>query len=175
MKTKRLSAAAIVGAAYAAMTILLAPISYGPLQFRVSEALCILPAFIPCTALGLFIGCAIANLISVFGIFDVVFGSLATLGAALCAARLGKGREHPLSVGRSAAVCLMPAFFNAPVIGALLAWSSAPTAFWGAFPVYAAQIGAEELVVLFAVGLPLMRLLPKYAPFMALAKKINTR
>ena len=90
--TRKLTAAAVTGAAYAALTMLLAPISYGAIQCRVSEVLCILPFFIPCTAWGLFAGCAIANLLSAAGIFDVVFGSLATLLAALCTAWLGRGR-----------------------------------------------------------------------------------
>ena len=58
------AAAALVAAAYAAITMALAPISYGVLQFRVSEALCVLPALLPCTAWGLFAGCAVANLLS---------------------------------------------------------------------------------------------------------------
>lgn len=62
--TKKLAAAAVVGAAYAALTMVLAPISYGAIQMRVSEVLCILPFFVPCTAWGLFLGCAIANVIS---------------------------------------------------------------------------------------------------------------
>ena len=66
--TRKLAAAAVTGAAYAALTMLLAPISYGAIQCRVSEVLCILPFFIPCTAWGLFAGCAIANLLSAAGI-----------------------------------------------------------------------------------------------------------
>ena len=69
---------AVVGALYAALTMLLAPISYGNLQFRISEALCVLPVFFPYTSVGLFLGCALANMISAAGILDVVFGSLAT-------------------------------------------------------------------------------------------------
>ena len=45
--TRKLTAAAVTGAAYAALTMLLAPISYGAIQCRVSEVLCILPFFIP--------------------------------------------------------------------------------------------------------------------------------
>lgn len=173
MNTQKLTAAAVVGAAYAALTIVLAPISYGPLQFRVSEALCVLPAFIPFTAWGLAVGCVISNLVSAYGILDIVFGSLATLGAALCAAWIAKGRAHPLTVGRAAAVCLMPAVWNAPIIGALIAWVSAPEAFWTGFSLYGAQVGLGELGVMFVVGLPLLRFLPRYAPFMALIEKLN--
>lgn len=53
ISTRKLASAAVVGAAYAALTLLLAPISFGLVQFRVSEALCILPAFVPFTAWGL--------------------------------------------------------------------------------------------------------------------------
>ena len=80
-KIKRMAYAAVIGAAYAALTMALAPISYGPIQMRVSEVLCVLPFFFPSATWGLFIGCMIANLISAAGVWDVVFGSLATLGS----------------------------------------------------------------------------------------------
>lgn len=67
---------AVVGALYAALTMLLAPISYGNLQFRISEALCVLPVFFPYTSVGLFLGCALANMISAAGILDVVIGAV---------------------------------------------------------------------------------------------------
>ena len=93
ISTRKLASAAVVGAAYAALTLLLAPISFGLVQFRVSEALCILPAFVPFTAWGLWAGCAIANLAGGYGIPDIVFGSLATLGASLCMAAIAKTHE----------------------------------------------------------------------------------
>jgi len=63
--TKRLAAAAVIAAAYAALTMAFAAISYESLQFRFSEALCVLPFFFPPATWGLFVGCIIANLISV--------------------------------------------------------------------------------------------------------------
>ena len=114
--TRKLTAAAVTGAAYAALTMLLAPISYGAIQYRVSEVLCILPFFIPCTAWGLFAGCAIANLLSAAGIFDVVFGSLATLLAALCTAWLGRGRGAQSWV-RCILGALMPVVVNFLFLG----------------------------------------------------------
>ena len=50
INTRNLITAAIIGALYAVLTMVLAPISYGPVQFRVSEVLCILPFFMPCTS-----------------------------------------------------------------------------------------------------------------------------
>ena len=113
---RSITAAAIVGAAYAALTMLLAPISYGAIQVRVSEALCILPYFLPCTAWGLFAGCAIANVLT-GNIFDIIFGSLATLAAVLTAARLGQGKHTLLS---EFLACSANVVINAVVIGAVI-------------------------------------------------------
>ena len=106
LRAHTLAAAAIVGAAYAVLTMALAPISYGAIQLRVSEVLCILPYFMPCTAWGLFIGCAVANLLT-GNLFDIVFGSLATLAAALLTAAIGR-RKRSLRIrdNRRHSLCL---------------------------------------------------------------------
>lgn len=115
-KTRLLCVSAVVGAAYAVLTVALAPISYGALQFRLSEALCILPYFIPGTAWGLAAGCCIANLMT-GNIFDIIFGSLATLLAAFCTARIGRRGHTALS---ALCACLMPVLFNAVVVGTVI-------------------------------------------------------
>lgn len=75
---------AAIAALYVVLTLVFAPISFGPVQLRIAEALCILPMFTPAAIPGLFIGCLIANLLGGGIILDVVFGSLATLiGAVL--------------------------------------------------------------------------------------------
>ncbi|MDP4133593.1 MAG: QueT transporter family protein [Bacillota bacterium] len=83
MNTKFLVRSAIVGAVYAALTIILAPISYGMVQFRVSELMTLLvfinPAYIP----GLLVGCFAANLMGAGGMIDAVFGTLASAFAFL--------------------------------------------------------------------------------------------
>lgn len=165
--TRKLTAAAVTGAAYAALTMLLAPISYGAIQCRVSEVLCILPFFIPCTAWGLFAGCAIANLLSAAGIFDVVFGSLATLLAALCTAWLGRGRGAQSWV-RCILAALMPVVFNFMLVGAVLTWSLTDAVFPhlnASFWVFGGQVALGEVIVLGVLGLPLMRLLPRNPKF----------
>ena len=100
ISVKDLASAAVVGAAYAALTMLLAPISFGLVQFRASEALCILPAFLPAASWGLWVGCALVNFMSGYGIPDIVFGSFATLMASLCIARIARGRSPLLGWGR---------------------------------------------------------------------------
>lgn len=77
----RLIKIALVAAIYAALTIGLAPISYGPIQFRLSEVLVLLAFIDPLYVPGLVLGCVIANLTSPFGIMDVFIGSFATFAA----------------------------------------------------------------------------------------------
>lgn len=158
-KLLALATAAVVGAAYAVLTVALAPISYGALQFRVSEVLCILPYFMPVTAWGLFAGCAVANILT-GNIFDIVFGSLATLLAGLCTAAIGKRRR---TVGNSVLACLMPVVFNAVIVGAVITAAYEGVNIFQhpeAFALNALSVGFGELVVLFVLGLPLTRLLP---------------
>ena len=159
-RTEKLVAAAVIGALYAVLTMALSPISYGPLQFRVSEVLCILPYFMPFTAWGLFFGCVIANLVSAAGILDVVFGSLATLCACLCMAKLG---EKNSGINRIFA-CLMPVLWNGIIVGAVLTAAVAglnPLREFGAFLIYGGQVALGELGVMFVIGLPLMSYLPR--------------
>lgn len=77
-KTRFIARAAIIAAAYAILTLSLAPIAYGSLQLRLAEALTVLAYFSPAAVCGLTVGCAVANFWSPFGITDVVFGALAT-------------------------------------------------------------------------------------------------
>lgn len=81
---KFMAQGAIIAALYAALTILFAPISYGAVQVRISEAFTILPLFTPAAIPGLFIGCLLANILGGAIVWDIIFGSIATLiGAAL--------------------------------------------------------------------------------------------
>ena len=83
---RSLAVSGLVAAVYAVVTLLFAPLSYGQIQVRVSEALTVLPFLLPQAVPGLFVGCFIANFIGGFGIIDVVLGSFATLIAALITA-----------------------------------------------------------------------------------------
>lgn len=85
--------AALIAALYVALTSLATAVgmSSGVIQFRISEALCILPIFFPEAIPGLFVGCFISNLLVPGAvIWDIIFGSLATLIGAV-GARMLKG------------------------------------------------------------------------------------
>ena len=82
---RALTRAGMIAALYIVLTMIFQPISFGPVQFRISEALTILPALTVDAVPGLFIGCVLANLLGHGVWFDVLFGSLATLIAAIFA------------------------------------------------------------------------------------------
>jgi len=115
--TKALSRGAIIAALYAATTLLLAPISYGEVQIRLSESLTLLPILLPEAVPALTIGCLLANILGGCTIFDIVFGTLATLLAAICTRCL---RNHP----RLASA--MPVLFNGVIVGAVVHYAYAP-------------------------------------------------
>jgi uncharacterized membrane protein len=151
---KHLVLSAFIGSAYAALTIMLAPISYGQIQVRISEALTLLPYFSRFSIPGLFIGCLIANLAGGYGLPDIVFGSLATLTAAILTYYIGKSN---LKYKKFLAP-LPPVLINAVVVGLILKYTlNLPlfvTMFW---------VGLGEAVSCYVFGLLLVSLIEKNA------------
>ena len=151
---RSLAMLAVLAAVYAALTMALGFMSYGPVQFRVAEALCILPFFFPGATWGLVAGCLIANLLSAYGVLDVVFGTLATLLACLATAAFGRGDKR--SWASCILGCLMPVVFNAVIVGALIAYFETDSflagAFWPAFGFNALTVGGGELVVMLVLA-----------------------
>lgn len=146
-RTRFITEAAAIGALYAALTILFAPISYGQIQVRVSEALTILPVFTPAAIPGLFVGCVLANLVWGAGIIDVVFGSLATLLAAAVTYFMPRRWLAPLP----------PVIFNGVVIGFVLYYVYQ-------LPLFVSMlwVAAGEAVACYGLGYILMLQLEKY-------------
>ncbi len=172
--TFRIAVSALIAAAYAALTAALAPISYGPVQFRVSEVLTVLPFFMPSTVWGLFAGCILANLYT-GSVLDIVFGSLATLLAGLGTASFGKRGS---SVRNRLLGCLMPVLFNAVIVGAVLTWGYGfgefpdPLLSWG---FNALTVGLGEAAVLYLIGYPLLCRLPKFGSLRLFFDRVNGR
>ncbi|APU58438.1 QueT transporter family protein [Clostridium botulinum] len=115
-KISKLVFSAVIAAIYTVLTLLLAPISYGQIQIRVSESLTLLPFLSSYSIWGVFLGCIISNLIGGNGIIDVVFGSFATLIAAILTYYIGKSN---LKFKKYLAP-LPPIIINAVVIGFIL-------------------------------------------------------
>ena len=115
--TGSLTRGAIIAALYAAITLLFEPISYGEIQFRLSVALTLLPVLLPEAVPALAIGCLLSNILGGAMIFDIIFGTLATLLAALCTRAL---RKNVLLASA------MPVLFNGVIVGAVVHYCYAP-------------------------------------------------
>jgi uncharacterized membrane protein len=150
---RSITLSAMIAAVYAALTMALPALSYGPVQLRFSEALTVLPFFLPEAVPGLFLGCAISNLLSSFGIADVLFGSLATLLAAVWTSRMKNAWLAPLP----------PVVCNMVIIGALIAWFEAGGFGAGFVPAWiynGLTVGIGELAACYLLGMLLLYILP---------------
>ena len=168
MKTKStvyIVQAAVIAALYAALTILQNTLLPGTasmaVQFRVAEVLTILAVFTPAAIPGLTIGCIIANIssLSVLGPYDMIFGSLASLLAAVLMYLLRNKRLFKLPV----AAALMPALANGIIVGFEIEFFFVEGGFhFGDFLLQGGLVALGELGVLFVLGLPLARLIEKH-------------
>lgn len=154
-----LTLAAMVAALYAVMSYFgnIFGLTFLGIQFRFSEALCVLPFLFPAAVPGLFVGCLITNLLSPYGLLDIVVGSAATLLAALWTSRIRHRALAPLP----------PVLCNGAIIGAMLAWYEVGfgPGFWGIFAMNALTVGLGELVACYGLGLPILIALPKIPYF----------
>jgi len=152
--------ASIIAALYSAVTLVFAPISFGHniFQLRVSEALTVLPALLSSSIPGLFVGCVISNIIGGFGPIDIIFGSLATLIAAVASRSV---RKYPLFVP------LPPVVLNAIIVGGYLKFI-----YFKDLPLAAsiAWVGLGEFLACYVLGLPLLLYLRKRTPGFMLIK-----
>lgn len=131
---------AMIAAIYVALTVSLMPISYGPIQFRVSEALCVLPYFTPAAVPGLFVGCLVSNLAGGLALMDVICGSLATLIGAVGSWYL---RKHKWCV------CIPPIVANTIIVPWVLRYA------YGAedmIPFMMLTVGIGEILAIGVLG-----------------------
>ena len=100
LSVRRLVRCAVIAAVYVVVCLVLAPFSYGAVQVRVAEALCLLPVFGAEYIVGVTLGCFLANLLG-STVVDVVFGTLATLLACLVTYKLRDIRVKGLAIPAS--------------------------------------------------------------------------
>ena len=112
LSVRRLVRCAVIAAVYVVVCLVLAPFSYGAVQVRVAEALCLLPVFGAEYIVGVTLGCFLANLLG-STVVDVVFGTLATLLACLVTYKLRDIRVKGLAIPAS----LPPVVFNMIIVG----------------------------------------------------------
>ena len=142
--------AAAIGAIYIVLTMIFAPISFGPIQFRISEALCILPFFTPAAIPGLFVGCFLSNLLCGAAMLDVVFGSIATLIGAVGSYALRRTRWM---------VCLPPILSNTIIIPWVLRYAYGSV---DLIPFAMLTVGVGEILAIGILGNVLLITLERY-------------
>jgi len=162
---KIVAVGAIIAAVYAAATYAAAAfgLAYGNVQFRFSEALCVLPAFTPLAIPGLTVGCFLGNIGSPYGMIDVICGTSATLIAAI----LGYMVRNIKWKGIPFLVPLPAVLVNAVIVGLeITVFAPSPTP--AVFLISALEVGIGQLVVCYALGLPLYAALnnKKVAPLL---------
>ena len=154
---------ALIAAAYAGLTYLSNAfgLAYGPIQLRVSEILTLLPIFTPAAIPGLTIGCFIANIGS-FNVADLLFGTLATLVAAV----LTRWLKDVKFKGIPFLAILPPVLVNALVIGFEIAvfYLGGENFLWG-FLISALEVGLGQLIVCYVFGIPFYLVAEKYKIF----------
>jgi len=137
---------AMVAAIYVVLNIIFAPISYGPIQARIAEALVVLPFIDPSAIMGLFLGCILANIYGGLGMVDIVGGSLCTLIAAYLTYKLKNPKLAPLP----------PVLINAFGVGIYLHLLF-DLPYW----ITVLYIGIGEFIACYVLGYPLLILLIK--------------
>ena len=145
----------IVAALYIVLTYFLAPISYGPLQARISEAMTVFPIFSFKMIPGLTIGCLVSNLINPdnLGPVDIIGGTLATLIAGIFSRIIGK-KNMWLGI-------IPPIVANGIIVGGYLPFLLFDTVTWQEVLLTMLSVAAGEAVVLVVIGLPLVALIGK--------------
>lgn len=144
-----LTQAAVIAALYTVLVIVFSFSSFGPVQFRIAEALTILPYFTPAAIPGLAIGCFLSNLLNSADVLDIVFGSLATLIAAFLSYRLR---------GFKLLVPLPPILVNALVIPFILKYAYFEA---DSIPAMMVSVGAGQLLAAGVIGIVLLFSLDK--------------
>lgn len=147
----------LIAALYAAVTYFIAPLSFGAQQFRISEALTVLPVLTPAAIPGLTIGCLIANINSPFGIADVICGTLATFLAAVCTRLSRKIRFKNVPF----LSLLFPVLFNGIIIGLEISIFLPEGFSFMSFLTMGASVAFGEAVVCYLAGIPLFLSLEK--------------
>lgn len=156
MKAKKayfITQAAIIAALYVVLTLAINTfnLASGAIQIRISEALTILPFFTPAAVPGLFVGCLLSNFMTGAAIWDIIFGSLATLLGALGTYALRKWKWL---------APLPPIAANTLIVPLVLQYAYQLP---GGIPYFMLTVGAGEILSCGILGMLLLFLLQKHS------------
>ncbi len=149
-KVQFITQGAVIAALYVVMVILFDTWSFGPIQFRIAEALVIMPYFTPAAIPGLFVGCLVANIIGGGMIWDIIFGSIATLIGAVGTYLVRKNKWlSPIP----------PIVSNTIIVPFVLKYAYG---YDGLLTYFMFTVGLSEIIVCGIIGMALLILLSKY-------------
>ncbi len=156
----------MIAAVYTVLCVVLAPISYGTVQIRISEALTLFAVFSPEAIVGVTIGCFLSNLIASAPV-DMVFGTLATLVAGILTYRL----RHLRTKGLAIAASIPPVIVNALVVGAELTLLYYPkgSPFW-IWLINITSVGAGQIISCSTLGVFLIYLIERNPRLLSIMK-----
>lgn len=149
-RIRKLVEAAIVAALYVVLTFVSKPLSIGYVEVRFSEALCILPYFMPSSVWGLFAGCFISNIIFNGSILDMIVGSLATLIGAFLTSKI-----------KYKWLCPLPTVLSNTLLIPIVIMKYSETWSVSAYLTAAAGVFASEIASVYILGLILLIILDK--------------
>ncbi|MBQ7954487.1 MAG: QueT transporter family protein [Lachnospiraceae bacterium] len=152
-KVTFITQASMIAALYVVLTLFAAALGLDryAIQVRFSEALTILPFFMPAAVPGLFIGCLLSNLLTGCVIWDVIFGSVATLLGAL-----GTRLVHKHSKWLAP---IPPILSNVLIVPFILSYAYH---FEGSLPYFMLTVGLGEIISCGLLGMALLFTLEKY-------------
>lgn len=152
MKTKFITQAAIIAALYTVLTLFINAfnLASGAIQVRISEALTVLPFFTPAAIPGLFLGCIISNVFAGGLIWDIIFGSLATL--------IGAVGTYALRNKKPIFAVIPPILSNTIIIPFVLRYAYGIE---GSIPFFMLTVGIGEVISCGVLGYILLKALEK--------------
>jgi uncharacterized membrane protein len=162
----RLVRTAIVAALYAVLTFALAPISYGNVQFRVSEIMVLLAFFDPFYIGGLTLGCFIANILGPNGVADIILGTLATFISVYTISVTGKFVKN--NKASLIIASLWPTIFNGIIIGWMLNYL-----YQLPLLLSISEVAIGEFVVVTIIGVPVIKFIENKYGKLLISKSIN--
>jgi uncharacterized membrane protein len=163
-KTLYISAAAVVAALYVVLTLPFAQFAFGPIQFRLAECMVVLPILMPASIPGLTIGCMLANLLNPgsLGPIDIIFGSLATLLAAIGTRWISVSLVKITGHWKDFVTLIPPVVLNALIVGTYLTFLLTDGSVRGTIILMnIAYVALSEAVVVYGIGYPLLVILRK--------------
>ena len=148
-KVQFITQGAVIAAIYVVLVLIFDTFSFGPIQFRIAEMLTIMPYFTPAAIPGLFVGCLIANIIGGGLIWDIVFGSIATLIGAIGSYLVRKNKWL---------VPLPPIIANMVIVPFVLKYAYGYDGLWVYFMF---TVGLSEIIVCGIIGMALLTVMAK--------------